>query len=44
MLVRVISPTYDAGANEDDVVRRYVEYYEGIRRQRGARTSVAARP
>jgi uncharacterized protein len=31
------SPIYDTGATEDDVVRRYVAYYEGIRNQRTAR-------
>lgn len=30
----LISPIYDTGATEDDVVRRYAEYYENIRRQR----------
>ena len=40
----LISPVYDTGAKEEDVVRRYVEYYEGIRRQRAETTSKAARP
>ena len=30
----LISPIYDTGATEQDVVRRYVEYYEDIRRRR----------
>ncbi len=30
----VISPIYDTGVTEDEVVRRYVEYYETIRKQR----------
>jgi len=40
----LISPVYDTGAKEEDVVRRYVEYYEGIRRQRAETTPKAARP
>ncbi|HKX18554.1 MAG TPA: pyridoxamine 5'-phosphate oxidase family protein [bacterium] len=32
--VPLISPIYDTGASEEDVVRRYVGYYENIRRQR----------
>jgi predicted pyridoxine 5'-phosphate oxidase superfamily flavin-nucleotide-binding protein len=40
----LISPIYDTGASEDDVVRRYAAYYEGIRRQRARRTSSAGRP
>lgn len=30
----LVSPIYDTGATENDVVRRYVEYYETIRRRR----------
>lgn len=40
----LISPIYDTGATEEDVVRRYVEYYENLRKQRGDRTIKAARP
>jgi len=28
----LISPIYDTGASEEDVVRRYAEYYETIRK------------
>lgn len=38
----LISPIYDAGANEEDVVRQYVEYYENIRKQRAGRTARGA--
>jgi uncharacterized protein len=34
----VISPIYDTGATEDEIVRRYVEYYDNVRRQRAGRT------
>lgn len=40
----LISPIYDTGATEEDVVRRYVDYYENIRRQRPGSTIKAARP
>jgi hypothetical protein len=39
----VISPIYDSGATEDEVARRYVEYYDTVRRERG-RGSAVARP
>jgi hypothetical protein len=38
------SPIYDTGATEDDVVRRYVAYYEGIRKQRTARQVSRSHP
>lgn len=40
----LVSPIYDTGATEEDVVRRYAAYYDGIRRQRAERTSKVARP
>jgi hypothetical protein len=40
----LVSPIYDTGATEEDVVRRYVAYYDGIRRQRAERLAKAARP
>lgn len=39
----LISPIYDTGATEEDVVRRYVEYYENVRKQRADHTIKAAR-
>ncbi len=40
----LISPIYDTGAREDEVVRRYVEYYDNIRRQRAGRAVNATKP
>jgi predicted pyridoxine 5'-phosphate oxidase superfamily flavin-nucleotide-binding protein len=40
----LISPIYDTGATEDDVARRYVAYYEGIRTRRGGHMQKAAGP
>ena len=34
----LISPIYDTGASEEDVVRRYAEYYENLRKQRAGGT------
>ena len=36
------SPIYDTGVEEDDVARRYIEYYDGIRRQGGRRAPKVA--
>jgi uncharacterized protein len=38
------SPIYDTGAKEDDVMRRYAEYYESLRTQRAGRTSKVVAP
>lgn len=40
----LISPIYDTGANEDEVSRRYVAYYEGIRKRRGGQALSASGP
>lgn len=39
----LISPIYDTGATEEDVVRRYAAYYDGVRRQRGAKKDSAVK-
>ena len=30
----VVSPVYDTGASEDEVVRRYAQYYDDVRKRR----------
>ena len=40
----LISPIYDTGVTEDEVMHRYAEYYDRLRTQRAGRASTAVRP